>query len=132
MGIVKENYPHTQFIMLTGFGDDEIEKAVSEGGGFGYLNKPLNPVVLEDTIRAAFEKLSEISSIEESIQSMLEQTDIPTKYALRRTFEVIGGLVISPLLGLAFVVFLPAVGFAALIYHVGDQVRYYILGGEST
>jgi len=130
MSIVKQNYPHIQFIMLTGFGDDDIERAVNEGGGFGYLNKPLNPVVLEDAIKSAFEKLKEISSIEENIQSMLEQTDIPTKYPLRRAFEVMGGIVISPLLGLAFVVFLPAIGFAALIYQVGDSIKYHVLSKD--
>ena len=40
------------------------------------------------------------------------------KSTLRRTIEIVGGLLLAPLLGLLFVVFLPLIGFFALIHQL--------------
>ena len=45
------------------------------------------------------------------------------KSGLRRTAEIGVGLVAAPLLGLAFVVFLPVIGFGALFWRLGETVK---------
>ncbi len=52
---IKERYPSTPVIMMTGYG--EIQTAVSaiKIGAFDFLEKPINPSVLADKIKAAFE-----------------------------------------------------------------------------
>ena len=125
--IVKERWPQIQVILLTGYGNPDVEGAVHDLGGFGYFSKPIDPEVMADTIKEAFEKIKDVSKLESEVGELLHSTDIPTKHALRRNMEVVGGLVLSPIIGLAFVVFLPIIGFAAIIYQVGEEIRYHVI-----
>ncbi len=125
--IVKERWPQIQVILLTGYGNPEVEGAVHDLGGFGYFSKPINPEAMAETIQEAFEKIRDIPKLESEVEELLHKTDIPTNHALRKNMEVVGGLVLSPLIGLAFVVFLPLIGFAAIIYRVGETIRYHVI-----
>ena len=125
--IVKERWPQIQVILLTGYGNPDVEGAVNDLGGFGYFSKPIDPEVMAETIKEAFEKIKDVPKLESEVGELLHNTDLPTKHALRRNMEVVGGLVLSPILGLAFVVFLPIIGFAAIIYQVGEEIRYHVI-----
>jgi hypothetical protein len=46
----------------------------------------------------------------------------PGRGKIRTGLEVAGWLVAAPILGLAFVVFLPVIGFGALVWTVGEAV----------
>jgi DNA-binding NtrC family response regulator len=127
MKIVKERWPRIQVILLTGYGNPDVEGAVHDLGGFGYFSKPINPETMAETIREAFEKIRDIPRLESEVEELLHKTDIPKTHALRENIEVVGGLVLAPMIGLAFVVFLPLIGFAAIIYSVGESIRYHVI-----
>lgn len=52
-----------------------------------------------------------------------EQIAVMGKGRMRRAVEIMTGLVVAPVLGLAFVVFLPVVGIAALAWMVVEELR---------
>ena len=85
--IVKERWPQIQVILLTGYGNPEVEGAVHDLGGFGYFSKPINPETMADTIQEAFEKIRDIPKLESEVEELLHKTDIPTKHALREDIE---------------------------------------------
>ena len=45
---MKGSQPETRFILLTGYGSEDIERKARELGAYGYLNKPISA---EDAIR---------------------------------------------------------------------------------
>ena len=126
--------PDTQFILLTGFGNEEVERKVRELGAFDYLNKPISPDTLAAVVTAATHlKLmpqaapmvfAPTEAPEAAPVAALEATpEVQAKSGLRRTAEVAVGLVAAPLLGLAFVIFLPVIGFGALFWRLGETVK---------
>jgi len=138
---INQSRPDTQFILLTGYGNEEVERKVRALGAFDYLNKPISPEALSGVVTAAsilaarkpapaapeetpevdFERALEPASVEAE-QASLAATEAPrAKGRVRRSMEVVGGLVLAPLVGLAFVVFLPIVGFGALLWTVGEK-----------
>jgi len=61
-----------------------------------------------------------------AIQAEVEvqtQPEVRAKSGLRRTLEVVGGLIAAPILGLLFCIFLPVIGFVALFWTVGQSLR---------
>lgn len=139
---INDSKPGTQFILLTGYGNDEVERKVRSLGAFDYLNKPISPEALSGVVTAAsilsgqkpelalpepmedvdFARAVEPAAVEAE-QTVKAAAVAPSgaKGPLRRSVEVIGGLVLAPILGLAFVVFLPIVGFGALLWSVGEK-----------
>ena len=129
--------PETQFILLTGYGSEEVERTVRRLGAFDYLNKPISPDTLAAVVTAATHlKLLakeetpvavreapaavEPAATVEDVAAVRAQAEEVQKSGLRRTAEIIGGLVAAPILGLAFVVFLPVIGFGALFWMLGE------------
>ncbi|HKJ02047.1 MAG TPA: response regulator [Longimicrobiales bacterium] len=134
--------PETQFILLTGYGSEDVERTVRQLGAFDYLNKPISPDTLAAVVTAATHlKLlpkeqapvaveagpavmeSQPTAVEETAveAQVLEEVVVP-KSGLRRTAEIVGGLIAAPILGLAFVVFLPVIGFGALFWMLGESL----------
>ena len=126
--------PDTQFILLTGFGNEEVERKVRELGAFDYLNKPISP----DTLAAVVTAATHLKLIPQAAPMVFAPTEPPpvalvaaveataevqAKSVLRRTAEVAVGLVAAPLLGLAFVIFLPVIGFGALFWRLGEALK---------
>jgi CheY-like chemotaxis protein len=128
--VVKERWPRIQLILLTGYGNPDVEGAVHDLGGSGYLSKPIDPEMMAETIQEAFEKIRDIPKMESEVEDMLHKTDIPTKHALKKNIEVVGALALSPIIGLAFVVFLPIIGFAAIVYRVGETIQYHVISAK--
>jgi len=130
-----DRQPETRFILLTGYGNDEVEQKVRELGAFDYLNKPISPDTLAAVVTAATHlKLIQtepppetpvveaVSAVEEPVPVVAEPAEVKRKSALRRSLEILTGLVVAPLLGLAFVVFLPIIGFGALFWMLGESL----------
>lgn len=135
---IHEERPNTQFILLTGYGDEAVERKVRELGAFEYLNKPISPDTLAAVVTAATHlKLirQEAPAVVESVAEAVETPgaevvaaaevvpEVQPKSGLRRAVEVSVGLVAAPVLGLAFVVFLPIIGFGALFLRLGEIVK---------
>ena len=134
--------PDTQFILLTGYGNEEVERTVRQLGAFDYLNKPISPDTLAAVVTAAthlklFPRVEEAvaadaqSEVMEAEATAVEETPVETqavteepvqKSGLRRTAEIVGGLIAAPILGLAFVIFLPVIGFGALFWMLGESL----------
>jgi len=133
--------PDTQFILLTGYGNDEVERTVRQLGAFDYLNKPISPDTLAAVVTAATHlklfpqneaavadaepevMVAEATAVEETPVEAQAVTEEPVqKSGLRRTAEIVGGLIAAPILGLAFVIFLPVIGFGALFWMLGESL----------
>jgi DNA-binding NtrC family response regulator len=135
---IHEERPNTQFILLTGYGDEDVERKVRELGAFEYLNKPISPDTLAAVVTAATHLKLIPQAAPPVAESVVEAVGTPKaaavaaaavvpevepKSGLRRAVEVSVGLVAAPVLGLAFVVFLPIIGFGALFLRVGEMVK---------
>lgn len=143
---IHHHKPDTRFILVTGFGSEDVERKVRELGAFEYLNKPISPEVLSAVVTAATimakaeEKKREaaapatvemargVRAAEAATQAEVlpgtaaDATEAQPRGGVREALEVAGWLVAAPVLGLAFVVFLPVIGFGALIKTVGEIV----------
>ncbi len=136
---IHDRHPETRFILLTGYGNDEVERRVRELGAFDYLNKPISPETLAAVVTAAAHlnpqptpevapvatpeletPVTEAVEVQPSVAEPAEP--VVRKSRLRATFEILGGLIVAPILGLAFVVFLPVIGFGALFWVLGESV----------
>jgi len=128
---IHDKRPQTQFILLTGYGNEDVERTVRRLGAFDYLNKPISPDTLAAVVTAAThlklipqeapmtfeaEAAPELSTAPQAVV----ETAVEPKSGLRRTAEIAVGLVAAPILGLAFVVFLPVIGFGALFWRLGE------------
>jgi len=143
---IHEERPETRFILLTGFGNDEVERKVRELGAFDYLNKPISPETLAAVVTAATHlKLmpqaapmvieapaaveapvaveTPVAIEAEPVAAIQAIPEVQAKSGLRRTAEVAVGLVAAPLLGLAFVVLVPVIAFGALFWRVGGALK---------
>lgn len=131
---IHEQRPETQFILLTGYGSEDVEKRVRALGAFDYLNKPISPDTLAAVVTAAthLKLMGQEAPVVEPTTATVEDQAVATaetmievqpKSGLRRTVEIAVGLVAAPLLGLAFVVFLPVLGFGALVYRLGETLK---------
>jgi DNA-binding NtrC family response regulator len=139
-----DRHPETRFILLTGYGNDEVERRVRELGAFEYLNKPISPETLAAVVTAAMHlkldlrpkaapvaaapavvtpvtEAPAVAAVENTPQ-VAPQAEVVRKSRLRKALEILGGLVAAPLIGLAFVMFLPVIGFAALFWMLGESV----------
>ncbi len=132
---IHDERPQTPFILLTGFGSEDVEKQVRDLGAFDYLNKPISPDTLAAVVTAATHlklvpqaavaaEAAPVTSPEAVPVAAVEAaTELQAKSGLRRFTEVAVGLVAAPLMGLAFVVFLPVIGFGALFWRMGEALK---------
>lgn len=136
---IHDERPQTQFILLTGFGSEDVEKKVRGLGAFDYLNKPISPDTLAAVVTAAthLKLMPEVAVAETAVAeaatvaaveaapvaAVTPATEVEAKSGLRRFTEVAVGLVAAPVMGLAFVVFLPVIGFGALFYRMGETLK---------
>jgi len=134
---LREEQPDTRFIMLTGYGTEAVERRAKELGAFGYLNKPISPDTLAalvtaathlkimdlDVAEAPAELVEPAPVVEEEVVAPTppqgEGTESRERGTLRESAEVVGGLIAAPIMGLAFVIFLPVIGFVGLTWYVG-------------
>jgi DNA-binding NtrC family response regulator len=143
---IQGEQPETKFILLTGYGSDEVERKARELGAYGYLNKPITPDTLAAMVTAAVNlKLipdpsaeplmqeaeapqaavaaAEAAAVVEEAEPALQEAQPEEEAVHRSGWEVAGSLIAAPLMGLAFVLFLPVIGFAALFWSVGGAIK---------
>ena len=107
---IHDEQPDTRFILLTGYGNEEVEERVRALGAYEYLNKPINPDTLAAVVTAAMHlPVEEEAPPTEAVEAEAEPAAEPVtvKGSARRTLEIVLGLILAPILGLAFVIFLP-------------------------
>lgn len=128
---VHDKKPDTKFILLTGYGNEEIERKARELGAFEYLNKPISPEALSLMLtgalvqKAAEEKKARAAAavavaVPLEVEARPIELVVPeVKPAARKTLvQTVGGLVLAPIVGLMFVIALPVIGFG-MLFKVG-------------
>lgn len=156
---IHDEQPDTRFILLTGYGNEEVERRVRELGAYEYLNKPINPDTLAAVVTAAMHLpvpeaatpaptetmpavevptvaapsrlVATVRRVLEWVAELVEPAPnqaaideaVKVKGTMRRTMEVSAGLILAPLLGLAFVISLPVIGFGALLWTIAEGIR---------
>jgi len=135
---IHDEQPDTRFILLTGYGNEKVERTVRELGAFEYLNKPISPDTLAAVVTAATilklipdptKPVESAAVVEEAVEAptlaepLLVGAEPEKRSRLWALVEVPGGLILAPLLGLAFVIALPFIGFGALFYAIGEKIR---------
>lgn len=139
---VKDEQPETRFILLTGYGNEEVERKARQLGAYEYLNKPISPETLAAIVTAAanlpaseamvepepvleLQVEREVAEAEEAREAETVEVEASAEEAEgrpRSTLQIAGGLVLAPILGLAFVIALPVIGFFAFAWYVGQTL----------
>ena len=137
-----ERQPDTRFIMLTGYGNKRLEWRVRELGAVDYLEKPVPPDVLAHAVNRALDRdrvpmmiptalLEERKPLEapvsveaaEQVAAVERAAKTAPRVATQSTVKTVGMVVAAPLLGLAFVVFLPIIGIGALALVLARELK---------
>ncbi len=136
-----QSQPETRFILLTGYGNDVVERKARELGAYEYLNKPVSPETLAMVIAAAMQTAPKAQPIVEAtvLPKLEEEAQVAalpvegTVLASARAEEdeeeaesawkTAGKLALAPIAGLAFVIFLPVIGFGMFFWVVGQKIR---------
>jgi DNA-binding NtrC family response regulator len=138
---IHERQPDTRFILLTGYGTEEVERRARELGAFEYLNKPIGPDALAAVVTAAMHLAvvpeeaapAPMPRVDETETEVAGEPQTPApRSRLRGALEVTGGLIAAPLMGLAFVVFLPVIGFVTLFWFLGSSLFKRFRGPTQT
>lgn len=138
---LRKEHPQTRFILVTGYGSEAVEQKARELGAYGYLNKPVNPETLTSVITLALQvdvrtggvtvtplpSPAEVVVAKPAEAAVEVPAAVPVKKSrLRGALQVVGGLVMAPLMGLAFVLFLPLIGFGGLFWVVGEAIWKHV------
>lgn len=132
---VHDKKPDTRFILLTGYGNEEVERKARELGVFEFLNKPISPEALSAVITGALQlqKIAAADQAKAAAAAVAVEAAVPlevvtvapkaVKSAPKTFMQTVGGLILAPILGLAFVLFLPVIGFAMLFKVALEALR---------
>lgn len=155
---VRDNKPETQFILLTGYGDDGVEEMARKLGAYDYLNKPISPEALATIITAASHlgmldemvpgggtevleapalrtaeatEAREYVDVDGALVELVDAEAVQPRGVTRSVGEILFGLVVAPILGLLFVMFLPVIGIGALLWVMVQGIMEAVAGQES-
>jgi len=111
---VKARRPWVPVVIVTGYGSTANQERAKAAGVAGFLNKPLSPDMIEDSVAHALLKPTPVAvtqprgiAAEEVHAEPLEKTNRLRSIAL---------FLLAPFIGLAYAVLLPVVGTAALAW----------------
>jgi DNA-binding NarL/FixJ family response regulator len=151
---VNEHKPGTRFVLVTGYGSAEVEQKARHLGAFGYLEKPVQPDVLEAIAESALwgtpstradrssgeaqpwiDPRGQDAALELEVARPVElvpdlelsmDAAVESEPVGHGTLRDLGRLATAPFLGLAFVVFLPLIAFGAVCYAIGAKTLQLI------
>jgi len=119
--------PKTRFIMLTGYGNPRIEWEARKLGAVEYLEKPVSPDVLAHAIDRALDPTRmqpplPFIDLKPALQPQPVAEAAPVLVEERATGFTVLQMAAAPILGLAFVVFLPIIGIGAMAWVAARKV----------
>ncbi len=139
---VHDKQPRTRFILLTGYGNEDVERKARALGAYEYLNKPISPDALSLVITAAMQASQAeeraraaaaqpvAAPVEHAVVEMVAaeapaqtEAEEAARGGLKAGLKMAGGLIAAPIAGLAFVIFLPVIGFGMLAWVVVEAIR---------
>ena len=56
LAVVKEKYPRTVYVIITGMDDSRVKAGVEKHGADAFLGKPFNPAEAVTTVKQALER----------------------------------------------------------------------------
>ncbi|MBI2931270.1 MAG: response regulator [Planctomycetes bacterium] len=129
---IRKRHPQTQVVIVTGYGTPEAENEATALGVCDFLAKPLSPEVITRVAERAWEKRRAVEVTETAgtpvrvtIHPSLRPQAEPPRPSMAKTLGLVVG---GPLLGLAFVIFLPVIGLGMLAWILGRKVTGFLLG----
>ncbi len=153
---VHEKQPETRFILLTGYGNADVEQQARALGAYEYLNKPISPEALslvitaamqvgkaEEKARAAAEaSTAAIAEVEVGpVLAEVVRAEGAVEVTVAAREEEAGGmksglktavsLILAPIAGLAFVIFLPVIGFGMLAWVAVEAIRKHAAAAKA-
>jgi len=135
-----QSQPQTRFILLTGYGSEVVERKARELGAYEYLNKPVSPETLALVIAAAMQtaprapaqdavaaglEVEASTAVEQPVEAVVDAlpSSADDEEEAESAWKTAGKLVLAPIAGLAFVIFLPVIGFGMLFWVAGQAIR---------
>ncbi len=131
---VKKEFPQVQILIITGYPTKQSADEARGLGVFDYLSKPLAPERLsavtaaalspppekmEPAVPSAKPALEEAASLAKPERARAHAVSTATPEGIVKTLTV---LAVAPILGLAYVMLLPIIGFGVLLSLVGSGV----------
>ncbi len=152
---VHEEQPRTRFILLTGYGNADVERQARALGAYEFLNKPISPDALslvitaamqvgkaEEKARAAAEAsapavaevvvapaLAEVVRAEGELEIKAPAEEEPA--GMKSGLKTAASLILAPIAGLAFVIFLPVIGFGMLAWVAVEAIRKHMAAAKA-
>ena len=143
----KEKLPQLQVLIITGYPTDQSAKEARALGVFDYLYKPLTPERLSEVTAAALaspakpaapvvpseDVIADEIVLPEAPSAELEEAEaeVVVTAAPEGALKTFGMLAVAPLIGLAYVMLLPIIGFGVLFAVLGTGLAKK-LGGTRT
>jgi CheY-like chemotaxis protein len=117
---VKAKRPWTPVVIVTGYGTKANEERAKAAGVSGFLNKPLSPEMIEESVAHALLK-PETAVVAQTHAVAAEQVH-PEPAEKTNTLRNIALFLAAPFIGLAYAVMLPFVGIAMLAWVGGKAL----------
>lgn len=124
---IRARQPETRFVLFTGYGSPAVEKEARELGAYEYLEKPITPDHLASIIARALaapirppvadatpDVEEEARVAPEAEQPLPEKAPEPAPKEEPSRAATVAVLLASPIIGAAFVLFLPILGFGMI------------------
>ena len=152
---LRESEPEVRVIVVTGYPSEESAEEAAKLGVEEYLTKPLSPANLRRAATEALAPKTRRKAPDVSARPMMTVPVLSMERARRPAvapvdtlqpepnptapepepepgkgefLKSLGMLVAAPFLGLAYVLFLPFIGFAVLLGHFGEKLMRLIRG----
>jgi CheY-like chemotaxis protein len=135
---VREEFPQARVLIVTGYPSEQSVEEAQRLGVFDYLHKPLAPERLTAVTAAALASpgqpapsvaRSTVCAEEEAVatspcaaEASATQTETTSPVAPESVWKTLGVLAVAPVIGLAYVLLLPIIGFGMLFAVIGGSV----------
>lgn len=117
---VKARRPWTPVVIVTGFGTSDNEERARAAGVAGFLNKPLSPEMIEESVTHALRVVAPSAAVQAQANAIEEIGAEPQTKTNR--LHSIALFLVAPFIGLAYAVLLPVVGTAMLAWMGGQAL----------
>ena len=116
---IKAKQSWTPVVIITGFGSEENQATAKELGVVDFIQKPLNPAIINDTAHKAIEQPVVSAPAWGITEPVIQQQETRSP---RNVAKEIGLFFAAPFIGLAYVVFMPVVGLGIMVSLTAKQL----------
>jgi DNA-binding NtrC family response regulator len=124
---LKREDPQVQVLIITGYPTPQSADQARRLGVFDYLSKPLSPDRLSSVTAAA----AAVPVASPIVEPAAAGDDAPAAAEPASLAETLGMLALAPVLGLAYVMFLPLLGFGMMFGVLGSGLLKALARAET-